>query len=129
MRQSEFKRRYDVKTGGYVKKHIYGEGITDVFKTIGRKLFGKTMREVAKTATKKAAQKAATKTGEYAGEKAGDKTIQLLSKKNKNTKTPVAASPVASLPIENPQSRELTDYEINERVNQLLSGGQMRRFM
>ncbi|CAH3018424.1 unnamed protein product, partial [Porites evermanni] len=46
----------------YVKKHIYGEGATDVFKTIGRKLFGKTMKEGAKTATKKAVQKAATKT-------------------------------------------------------------------
>ena len=125
MRQSEFKKSYDVKTGRYVKKHIYGEGVvTDVFKTIGRKLFGKTMKEAAKTAAKKAVQKAATKTGEYAGEKAGDKFIQLFSKKNKNTKTPVAA-----LPIENPQSRELSDYEINERVNQLLSGGQMRRFM
>ena len=124
MRQSEFKRRYDVKMGRYVKKHIYGKGVvTDVLKTIGRKLFGKTMKEAAKTATKKAVQKAATKTGEYAGEKAGDKIIQLLSKKNKNTKTP------AALPIENPQSRELSDYEINERVNQLLSGGQMRRFM
>ena len=124
MRQSEFKKRYDVKTGRYVKKHIYGKGVvTDVFKTIGRKLFGKTMKEAAKTATKKAVQKAATKTGEYAGEKAGDKIIQLLSKKNKNTKTPVATSP-----IENPQ-KELTDYEINERVNQLLSGGQMRRFI
>ena len=125
MRQSEFKKRYDVKTGRYVKKHIYGKGVvTDVFKTIGRTLFAKTMKEAAKTATKKAVQKAATKNGEYAGEKAGDKIIQLLSKKNKNTKTPVAA-----LPIENPQSRELSDYEINERVNQLLSGGQMRRFM
>ena len=127
MRQSEFKRRYDVITGRYVKKHIYGKGVvTDVFKTIGRKLFGKTMKEAAKTATKKAVQKAATKTGEYAGEKAGGKIIQLLSKKNK--KTPVAASPVATSPIENPQ-KELTDYEINERVNQLLSGGQMRRFI
>ena len=125
MRQSEFKKRYDVKTGRYVKKHIYGKGVvTDVFKTISRKLFGKTMKEAAKTATQKALQKAATKTGEYAGEEAGDKIIQLLSKKNKNTKTPVAA-----LPIENPQSRELSDYEINERVNQLLSGGQMRRFI
>ena len=124
MRQSEFKRRYDVKTGRYVKKHIYGEGVTDVFKTIGRKLFGRTMKKAAKTATKKAVQKAATKTGEYAGEKASDKIIQLLSKKDKNTKTPVAATP-----IENPQSRELSDYEINERVNQLLSGGQMRRFI
>ena len=125
MRQSEFKKRYDVKMGRYVKKHIYGEGVvTDVFKTIGRKLFGKTMKEAAKTATKKAVQKAATKTGEYAGEKAGDKITQLLSKKNKNTKTPVATSP-----IENPQSTELSDYEINEKVNQLLSGGRMRRFI
>ena len=57
MRQSEFKRRYDVKTGRYVKKHIYGEGVTDVFKTIGRKLFGKTMKEAAKTATKKGRSK------------------------------------------------------------------------
>ena len=126
MRQSEFKRRYDVKRGRYVKKHIYGEGVTDVFKTIGRKLFAKTMKEAAKTATKKAVQKAANKTGEYAGEKAGDKIVQLLSKKNK--KTPVIASPVAALPIENPQ-KELTDYEINERINQFLSGGQMRRFI
>ena len=128
MRQSEFKKRYDVKTGRYVKNHIYGEGVvTEVFKTIGRKLFGKTMKEGAKTATQKALQKAATETGEYAGEKAGDKIIQLLSKKNK--KTPVAASPVATSPIKNPQSRELSDYEINERVNQLLSGGRMRRFI
>ena len=125
MRQSEFKRRYDVKTGRSVKKHIYGKGVvTDVFKTIGRKLFGKTMKEAAKTATKKAVQKAATKADECAGEKAGDKIIQLLSKKNKNTKTTVAATP-----IQNPQSRELSDYEINERVNQLMSGGQMRRFI
>ena len=124
MKQSEFKKRYDVKMGRYVKKHIYGEGVTDVFKTIGKKLFGKTMKEAAKTATKKVVQKAATKTGEYSGEKAGDKIIQLLSKKNKNTKTPVATSP-----IEKPQSRELSDYEINERVNQLLSGGRMRRFI
>ena len=83
MKQSEFKRHYDVKMGRYVKKHIYGEGITDVFKMIGRKVFGTTAKEAAKTATKKALQTAATKTGEYAGEKAGDKIIQLSSKKNK----------------------------------------------
>ena len=65
------------------------------------------MKKAAKTATRKALQKAATKTGEYAGEKAVDKIIQLLSKKNKNTKTPVATSP-----IKNPQSRELSDNVI-----------------
>ena len=104
--------------GRYLKKHIYGEGVTDVFKTIGRKLFGKTVKDAAKTATKKFAQTAATKTGQ----KAGDKIIQLLSKKNKNTKTPAS-------PIENPQTRELSDFEINERVNQLLSGGRIRKFI
>ena len=120
MRQSEFKKLYDVKMWRYVKKHIYGECVTNVFKTIDRKLFGKTVKEAAKSATKKAVQTAATKTGEYVG----DKVIQLLNKKNKNTKTPVAASP-----IQNPQTRELSDYEINERVNHLLSGGRTRNYV
>ena len=54
MRQSEFKKRYDVKMGRYVKKHIYGEGVvTDVFKTIGRKLIGKTMKEAAEQQPKR----------------------------------------------------------------------------
>ena len=61
---------------------------------------------------------------EYAGEKPGDKIVQLLSRKNKKTVTPSIAPP-----IENPQTRELSDYEINERVNQLLSGGRMRKFI
>ena len=66
----------------YVKKHIHsgeihGGALTDIFKS----LFGKTMKEAAKTASKKALQTAATKTGEFAGKKAGDKIIQLLSKK------------------------------------------------
>ena len=108
--------------GRCVKKHIYGERVTDVFKTIGRKVFGKTAKEATKTATKKALQTAATKTSKYSGEKAGDKIVQLLSKKNKNIKTP-------SSPIENPQTRELSDHEINERVSQLLSGGRMRNFI
>ena len=125
MKQSEFKRRYDVKMGRYVKKHIYGEGISDVFKNDWQKGVWKDGKRSAKTATKKALKTAATKTGEYAGERAGDKIVQLLSKKNKNTLTPSTASS----PIENPQTRELSNYEINERVNQLLSGGRMRKFI
>ena len=62
MKQSEFKRRYDVKMGRYVKKHIYGEGIPDVFKMIYKKVFGKTAKEAAKTATKKALPETATTT-------------------------------------------------------------------
>ena len=57
MKQSEFKKRYDVKMGRYVKKHIYDEGVADVFKTIGRKLFGKTVKDAAKTTKKRPLRK------------------------------------------------------------------------
>ena len=53
MKQSEFKRRYDVKVGRYVKKHIDGEGIQNVFKMIGRKVFGKTAKKLLKQQPKK----------------------------------------------------------------------------
>ena len=81
MRQSEFKRRYDVKTGRYVKKHIYGEGVTDVFKTIGRKLFGKKMKE-APNVTGRGSQRQ-----EREGFKDFSKAIYLKLKSISNTAT------------------------------------------
>ena len=48
MRKSEFKMKLDPELGRYTRQHIYGEGITDVFKTIGSKIFGKTMKKAAK---------------------------------------------------------------------------------
>ena len=112
MNQSEYKKRFDPNLGMYVKKHIYsgeiyGGGLTDIFKSIAK--------EVAKTASKKALQTATTKTGEYVGKKAGDKIIQLLSKRNQAT------------PSVTPQP--MTQYEINERVNKIISGGRMRKFI
>ena len=80
MRQSEFKKKYDPELGRYTKQHIYGEGVMDVFKSFGLKLFGKTMKKAAKTAATKAITTAATKTGEHVGKKAGDKIIEMLSK-------------------------------------------------
>ena len=120
MRQCELKKMYDPDLDAYVTKHIYGEGISDVFKSIGRKIFGKTANEVAKSAAKSAAKKAATATGEYVGKKAGDKIVELLNK-NK-TATP-------SFPVESNIStpKELTDEEVYDRVNRLLSGGKLRR--
>ena len=119
MRQCEFKRRYDPDLGRYVKKHIYtgeiyGEGMSDIFKSVGSKI----LRKVTKSATKKAA----TKTGEYASKKAGDKIVELLSK-NKTTNSSVLMEPNTS-PSE---PKELTAQEVNERVNQILSGGKLRR--
>ena len=76
MRQSEFKMRFDPELGRYTRQHIYGEGMMDVFKSFGSKLFGKTMKKAAK----KAVTAAATKTGGHVGKKAGDKIVQMLSK-------------------------------------------------
>ena len=108
MRQCELKKRYDPDLDAYVTKHIYGEGISDVLKSIGRKIFGKTVNKVAKTAAKKAA----TTTGEYAGNKAGDKIVELLSK-NKTTTPSFSIEPnISPSPSE---SNVLTDQEINDR--------------
>ena len=119
-RQNEFKMRYDPEIGRYVKKHIHtgeihGEGLMDIFKSVGSKLFGKTAKEIAKKAATTAATKAATKTGEHLGNKAGDKIVQLLSKKQPKQQT--------IQPVDQP----LTDFEIAQRVNRLISGGKIRK--
>ena len=117
MRQCEFKKRYDPDRDMHVLKHIHGEGITDVFKAVGKKLFGKTAKSIAKTAAKSAATKVATTTGEYVAKKAGNKIVELLSK-NK-TKTPsVQMEPNISTPPSLSKPKELTAQEVNERVHQ-----------
>ena len=120
-RQSELKRRYDPEIGRYVKKNIHtgeihGEGLMDIIKSVGSKLFGKTAKEIAKKAATIAATKAATKTGEHIGNRAGDKIVQLLS--NKQPKQQI---------ISKAAERPLTDFEIAQRVNQLISGGKIRK--
>jgi len=122
MRPCEFKKPYDPDLDMYVTKHIHGEGITDIFKPVGKKLFGKTAKSIAKTAAESAATKAATKTGEYAGKKAGDEIIELLRK----NKTPeMMMEPNISIP---PSSlNKSTAQEVNDRVNKILSGGKLRR--
>ena len=57
-RQCEYKKHYDPEMGRYVKKHIYGEGISDVMKSIGSKLFGQTVKKTLKTGIQKGAEKA-----------------------------------------------------------------------
>ena len=120
VRQSEFKPRFDPELGRYAMKHIHGEGIMDVFRSVGSKLFGKTAKALAKKGAKTAAEKAVTKTGEFAGNKAGDKIIQLLSKKQPSkTKSVTMSQPKMEQP--------LTDFQIAERVNQMISGGKLKR--
>ena len=125
MSKSEFKMRYDPEIGRYVKKHIHneeihGEGLKDIFRSVGSKLFGKTSKKLATKAATKAAKVAATKTGEHLGNKAGDKIVQLLSKKQPKKQT-------VQQTISEETERPLTDAEIAERVNQLISGGKIKR--
>ena len=53
MRQSEFKMRLDPELSKFARQHIYGEGTMDVFKSVGKKIFGKTMKKAAKGVPKK----------------------------------------------------------------------------
>ena len=109
MRQCEYEEIYDPKLGMHVEKHIYGGGvITDTFKAVGKRLF------------KRAAKKTAEKTGEYAGNKAGDKIVELLSKK-RNTSTPSIERNTSPPPM------KMTQQEVDERINQILSGGRLRK--
>ena len=117
MRQSEFKMRFDPELGRYTRQHIYGEGMMDVFKSFGSKLFGKTVKSAVKKGAKKAVTAAATKTGEHVGRKAGDKIVQMLSKSNKTPKVTFNKN-VEIIP---------SKKEINQRVNAILSGGSTRK--
>ena len=127
MRQSEFKKRFDPELGRYTRQHIwsgersiYGGGITDVFKSVGSKLFGKTMKKAAK----KAVTAAATKTGEHAGKKAGDKIVQMLTKGKPSSK-PTTKKVNFNKNIELIPSKKSNQQEINAKVNSILSGGKI----
>ena len=122
-RQSEFKTRFDPELGRYTRHHIYGEGITDIFKSVGSKLFGKTMKKAAKKGVEKAVTTAATKTGEHVGKKAGDKIVQMLSKEK--IKPPTTKKVTFNKNVKTTPSKKLTQQEINARVNSILSGGKI----
>ena len=136
MRQSEFKKRYDPELGRFTRQHIYGEGVMDVFKNIGSKVIGQTLKKAAKTAASKAVTTAATKTGEQVGKKAGDKIIQRLSKSNKPKKVTfdetisTAVEPgikiaeilsKSSTPLSTQKLKPMAQDDINQRLNHILS--------
>ena len=121
MRKSEFKMKLDPELGRYTRQHIYGEGITDIFKSFGSKLFGKTVKSAAKKGVEKALTTAATKTGDHVGKKAGDKIVQMLSK-GTTLKKPTAKKVKFNNNVETK-----TQKEIDQMLNNLLSGGSTRK--
>ena len=123
MRQSEYKKKLDPELGIFTRQHIYGEGITDVFKSVGSKLFGKTIKKAAKKGVEKAVTTAATKTGEHVGKKAGDKIVQMLS----NGGVAPPRNPPAKKVTFNKNVGAVSQQEIDQMLNNLLSGGSTRK--
>ena len=123
MRQSEFKKKLDPELGRYTRQHIYGEGMMDVFKSVGKKIFGKTMKKAAKKGVEKVVTTAATKTGEHVGKKAGDKIVQMLSK----GRVEPPRKPPAKKVTFNKNDETITQQEIDQMLNNLLSGGSIRK--
>ena len=115
--------KLDPELGRYTRQHIYGEGMMDVFKSVGKKIFGKTMKKAAKRGAKKAASTAATKTAEHLGKKAGDKIVQMLSKWEV---APSRKNPAKKVTF-NKNVETMTQQEIDQRLNNLLSGGSTRK--
>ena len=135
MRQSEFKMRFDPELGRFTRKHVYGEGIADVSKSFGSKLFGKTMKKAAKKGVEKAVATAATKTGEHVGKKVGNKIVQKLSKEKAGDKivqmlskeyvAPTTKKVTFNKKVKTIPNKKITQQEINQRVNSILSGGKI----
>ena len=133
MKGFEYKKRYDPELGRYVKKHVHsgeiqaGGALTDIFKSV----FGKTIKKAAKTTAKKTLQTGATKTGEYIGKKAGDKITQLLRKNNEASQLfsqPSPFSQPSQVSLPSPQI-PMSQDEINERVNRIISGGKFKNLI
>ena len=89
---------------------------------LGRHIFNKTAKKIAKEVSKKAASSALNKTGNYVGNRAGDTIIQLLQNENKSKKLVDSNSITGDLNKQN--NSTLSDYEINERLQRLLSGSE-----
>ena len=115
--------KLDPELGRYTRQHIYGEGMMDVFKSVGKEIFGKTMKKAAKKNVEKAVKTAATKTGEHAGKKAGDKIVQMLTK----GRDAPPRNPPAKKVTFNKNVETITQQEIDQMMNKLLSGGSTRK--
>ena len=114
----EYKKRYDPELGRYVKKNIYsgeiqiGGGLTDFFKS--------NFKKAAKWGLRKVGRKAGEKFGEKVNKKAGDKITQLLKSENEPFQP---SQDFQERSLQTPMSQE----EIDERVNRIMSGGKLRK--
>ena len=103
---------------------------------MAQKVIGQTLKKPAKTAASKAVTTAATKTGEHVGKKASDKIIEMLSRSSTPKKVtfdePIANAmkpseeivkilSKSSTPISKQKPKSLSQQELNQRLNLILS--------
>ena len=94
MRQSEFKKKFDLDMQKFSRKHIYGEGLMDSVKSFIKK---PTRKKVTFSPPPKPTS---TKN-------AGDKIVKILSKEK---------------PPSQKTKRQMTQQEINNNVLRIISG-------
>ena len=81
------------------------------------------MKKAAKKGVEKVVTTAATKTGEHVGKKAGDKIVQMLS----NGGAAPPQKPPAKKVTFNKNVGAVSQQEIDQMLNNLLSGGSTRK--
>lgn len=118
MRQSEFKMKFDPELGHFTKQHIYGEGVRSFIKN---KLSKKKSPAPAGSIDKKLVAEAAALKVQQKNKKAGDEIAKLLSKEKHQSKAP-ARTAVKKVTFKEPPKR-MTRQQINNRVNQIMTGG------
>ena len=114
IRQSEFKKKYDHDIGKFSRKHIFGggdasrtgSGVMDTVKSF----FGKKRNKKVSFAVPPPKP-----TTNNTNKNAGDKIVKLLSGENPSRKKNTRQSP------------KMTQQEINNRVLQIMSGGNALR--
>ena len=122
----EYRIRYDREHGKFKRTPVYGEGVFQTWwKILVVNYSEKRWKRRLQKGAEKAFENAATKTGDYAAKKAGNKIIDMLSKKQPTVR--MQAPPT----IKQRQNTEtqLSQREINERVNRISSGGKLRKLM
>ena len=122
IRQSEFKKRYDPDMGKFSRKHIFGEGTalrtgSGVMDSL-RSFFGKKPNKKVSFAVTPPVREAVPPkpTPSNTNKNVGDKIVKILSNENPSSRK-----------TNKRQGPKMTQQEINNRVLQIMSGGNALR--
>ena len=112
-------KKYNLEIGKYTRQHIYGEGITDSFKSFGKKIF-------RTKATKKHVDSPPPpkKPDQNSSKKAGDKIVKMLTRE-KPSAAPTKYKTTTVKVNNSVKPKTVTKQEINEKELQIMSAGKI----